>query len=188
MPASPAPAAPPRPRSNASRTRLAILIIGGWLITTIAQGVLNHFMASNMSASIALGSLLRLVWIAVVVLEIVHLVQDRRAPRAVGAEKAETRASRPAALSIVAIACPILVLIWVKVVFFSGPIQGHGESAQIGIAAAGFLCVVGILVGVASAVAALFLKEPRKFALTGLAANAAAVLILYILGVRGGIW
>ena len=169
-------------RSSASFPRLAVLLVGGWILSLLAGAVLNSLLSDDMGLAIGIGGLLNLAWIAAVGYEIVNLVRDRRRPPAaeLRQEKAPAGDRRPV-LAAVSIASPLLVTLFVKLVFFSGPIQGRGESGQIGIAAAGMLCILGLMVGLASGVIAFFIKEPRRLAILGMAANVAVALVLYAL-------
>jgi hypothetical protein len=173
--------APAQPRRRRTVLELVIIVVGGWIITTVAQGLLNSAFGSLEMLPLAIGGMLTTAWYCLLVYEGYQWFAarpDRPATTTGAASRGDT--PRIPTFGIVAIACAIFTWLWVRSVFYS-PIQGHGESALIGLAAAGFLCVVMIFVGTLSGIVSLVRKERRWVGRAGLGVNLATAATLFYL-------
>jgi hypothetical protein len=176
--------APARPRRTA--LELAIIVIGGWVITTIARGVLNSMLEGQEMLAISIGSLLSLAWYGVLAYEGYHWFASR--PRADVARPATAgpgaSPARIPAFGIASIASTVLVWFWVYAAFYT-PNDARGESALIGLFASIFLCVMGILVGTACGIVSIVTKERHWIGKAGLWVNLATAGGLIVLVWRG---
>jgi hypothetical protein len=160
--------------------RMLIIVVGGWVITTIARGLLmGNF--EEPAAAIAIGGLLSLGWYVLIFFEAHRWWVAARAGRrdsATTVARPRPSASAWPVFGIVSVAAPFLVWLWVNEVFYKPWTGGTGESALIGLFASVLLCVVGLLVGCAAGIAALFMKERRWVAVLGIACNIGTAVIL----------
>lgn len=177
-PQAPDPTAPPlTPRRPRTALELAIIVIGGWVITTIGQGLLNTALPNQTGTAIALGGVLSTAWYLLLAYEGYYWVMARRPPRDAGPlPSALTFPDRPI-FGIVSIASIVLVWIWAWVV--SSSPKGSGESAQIGLFAAGVVCLGGLIVALLSGIASVARRERRWAGMTGLVATLATAAAFY---------
>lgn len=152
-------------------------MIGGWVITTIGRGLLNGALPNQSGTAIALGGVLSTAWYLLLAYEGYHWVIARRSPRGAGALPSVLALPDRPIFGMVSIACIVLVWIWAWVV--SSSPKGSGESAQIGLFAAGVLCLGGLIVALLSAVASMARKERRWVGMTGLVATLATAAAFY---------
>ena len=158
---------------------LAIIVVGGWVVTTIGRGLLNAAMPDQIGTAIALGGVLSTAWYLLLAYEGYHWVMARRGPRSAGAVPSLLALPDRPIFGMVSLASIVLVWIWVWVV--SSSPMGSGESAQIGLFAAGVLCLGGLLVALLSAIASMARKERRWVGMTGLVATLATAATFYYL-------
>lgn len=180
MTTSPPGRVPSEYRPGVFALRMLITLVGGWVFTTIARGLL---MRDGFEApAIALGGLLNLGWYALIIWEGHRwwvAARDAQQPGKVStpAVRSAGTQSRPGwpVFGTVSVIAPILAWLLIHDAFYTSRNRGvTGESALIGFFAVGFLCVLALVVGMISGLVSVFTKERRWVGLLGIASNVAS--------------
>ena len=159
---------------------MLIIVVGGWVLTTIAPGIIMQPGRERMA--IGLGGVLSLGWYALIILEARRwwlAARGKRsdAPRPAGAIAVPASRGWPI-WGVASLVAPVLVTFMVRDAFFGPGPKPTGESALIGFFAVILLGTLGLVSGIACGAVSIYMKEFRWIGIAGILANLVTALVL----------
>ena len=158
--------------------RMLIILVGGWVLVTIATGVM---MEAAGGAFIAVRVLLPLAWYALIALEAYRWWVAARARRLAPAPLARPAASKGGRWPVwgtASLVAPVLVTLLFRDAFVVTPLRGGGESALFAFVTVIMLGALGLLTGIACGAVSVYMKELRWLGAVGILANLVTGVVL----------